>query len=103
MSRKRADDVVFVPVRPSGADIWASDWLVSVIHNRQRMTGHLMRLTRLSAEELSPNDNSRYSGGIALGIGKIRHLPLTIAVTGLRYLHQRPCPALAHFNYRNSP
>jgi chromosome partitioning protein len=34
-----AADVVLVPVRPSGADIWASEWLVGVIRNRQRMTG----------------------------------------------------------------
>lgn len=35
----QAADVVLVPVRPSGADIWASEWLVGVIRNRQRMTG----------------------------------------------------------------
>jgi chromosome partitioning protein len=35
----QAADVVLVPVRPSGADLWASEWLVGVIRNRQRMTG----------------------------------------------------------------
>jgi chromosome partitioning protein len=35
----QAADVVLVPVRPSGADIWASEWLVGVIQNHQRMTG----------------------------------------------------------------
>lgn len=30
---------MLVPVRPSGADIWASEWLVGAIRNRQRMTG----------------------------------------------------------------
>jgi chromosome partitioning protein len=35
----QAADVVLVPVRPSGPDLWASEWLVGVIRNRQRMTG----------------------------------------------------------------
>lgn len=35
----KAADVVLVPVRPSGADLWASEWLVGVIRNRQRITG----------------------------------------------------------------
>lgn len=32
-------DAVLIPIRPSGADIWASEWLVSVVKGRQRATG----------------------------------------------------------------
>lgn len=34
-----AADVALIPIRPSGADLWASEWLVGVIRNHQRMTG----------------------------------------------------------------
>jgi chromosome partitioning protein len=32
-------DAVLIPIRPSGADIWASEWLVSVVKGRQEATG----------------------------------------------------------------
>jgi len=32
-------DAVLIPVRPSGADIWASEWLVSVVKGRREQTG----------------------------------------------------------------
>lgn len=32
-------DAVLIPIRPSGADIWASEWLVSVVKGRRRQTG----------------------------------------------------------------
>jgi chromosome partitioning protein len=31
-------DAVLIPIRPSGADIWASEWLVSVVKGRQEAT-----------------------------------------------------------------
>ena len=32
-------DAVLIPIRPSGADLWASEWLVSVVKGRRRQTG----------------------------------------------------------------
>jgi len=32
-------DAVLIPIRPSGADIWASEWLVSVVKGRRQQTG----------------------------------------------------------------
>ena len=32
-------DAVLIPIRPSGADLWASEWLVSVVKARRRQTG----------------------------------------------------------------
>jgi chromosome partitioning protein len=35
----KASDVVLIPVRPSGPDVWASEELVELIHTRQEVTG----------------------------------------------------------------
>lgn len=32
-------DVALIPIRPSGADLWASEWLVSVVKSRRDQTG----------------------------------------------------------------
>lgn len=48
----QAADVVLVPVRPSGADLWASEWLVSVVKNRQRMTGGVPRSAFVISQQI---------------------------------------------------
>jgi chromosome partitioning protein len=43
-------DAVLIPIRPSGADIWASEWLVSVVKGRREATA-----SGATATEASPS------------------------------------------------
>lgn len=60
----QAADVVLVPVRPSGADIWASEWLVGVIRNRQRMSGGTPRAAFVISQQIVGTNLAGEIGGV---------------------------------------
>ena len=63
----QAADVVLIPVRPSGADIWASEWLIGVIRNRQRMTGGTPEAAFLISQQIV---NTNLAGEIGEVLGQ---------------------------------
>ncbi len=63
----QAADIVLIPVRPSGADIWASEWLVGVIRNRQRITGGTPAAAFLISQQIV---NTNLAGEIGEVLGQ---------------------------------
>jgi len=57
-------DVVLIPVRPSGADLWASEWLVSIVRSRQRRTGGVPSAAFVISQEIVGTNLAGEIGGV---------------------------------------
>lgn len=48
----KASDVVLLPVRPSGADLWSVEDLVELVHTRQEVTGGLPKAAFVVSQQI---------------------------------------------------
>jgi chromosome partitioning protein len=48
----KVSDVVLLPVRPSGADLWAVEDLVDLVHTRQEVTGGIPKAAFVVSQQI---------------------------------------------------